>query len=354
MFVWRGLTAQVMSFILDEYSNWQPAQVAFLLGAFSLGYVPLQIPYSLLARRTGQKILCTVNLLAQAAGCFLIPAAARGGPTPLSVVFGLLGVFQGSRVPCQQVLERRWVPDGLERVRHQQLKSWASQGVSLMHLTLIPILAKRVGWRFMPRWYATQSLLMAAIWQAFAVDHPSQWRGRPVLMSPDERQLLDSIGCVAEAPAPSPSYNAKQSERADKVCTENKSVQPEPLPAAAALCDKELPALSIGQLFRIRKIQGMMAMGLVESLFPTFTKTQALWTLYFSERYGLPMEQVLLRQAALIAPMSIGNALLEGQIETRLIKRGWAPLDIRRRCSTAGFGLQILLKVTKPANLRPY
>ena len=47
-----------MSFILAEYSSrWPPAQTAFLLGTFALGYVPLQIPYSLLARRTGQKVL---------------------------------------------------------------------------------------------------------------------------------------------------------------------------------------------------------------------------------------------------------------------------------------------------------
>ena len=35
MFVWRGLTAQVMSFILAEYRSWRPAQVAFLLAAFA-------------------------------------------------------------------------------------------------------------------------------------------------------------------------------------------------------------------------------------------------------------------------------------------------------------------------------
>ena len=555
MFVWRGLTAQVMSFILQEFTAWRPAQVAFLLGSFSLGYVPLQIPYSLLARRTGPKILCTVNLLAQAAGCWLVPAAAAAGPACLSCVYAALGVFQGSRVPCHQVLTRRWVPDGIERVRFQQFTSWGTQAVTLLHLSLIPILAKRIGWRVLPRWYAVQSLLMAGLWHAFAADSPAEWRG-PVPISGTELQLLASIGgtpttstspeevavevageplaappaiflamtqqlasvgglstegifripgpkaevdrilllllagcdseeaqAEAEAAVKSCSdvhtlgsllrawlreqpaalipasefgtfgmlesrhrFNAVGLEKlasrtivggrdhdgdlevatcsaaeacvsalptegqallralvsflqqidgeASKMTVDNLGVVFAPtlfpredpydmmqnvksdgrvvsvlvqalLPVAAAaaaaaateqatgehkklplpLAEKDLPPLSMGQLFRVRQIQGMVGMCCVECLFPTFTKVQALWTLYFSERYGIPMEQVLLRQTALIAPASIVGSLLEGVVETALIKRGWCSFDIRRYSSTAGYLLQIVLKI---------
>lgn len=328
MFVWRGLTAQVMSFILAEYRSWRPAQVAFLLAAFAAGYVPLQIPYSLLARRTGQKLLCTVNLLAQAAGCALVPAAAAAGPLWLSGVYAWLGVFQGSRVPCHQVLQYRWVPDGMERVRFQQFTTWAGQVVMLLHFSSIPLLAQRVGWRVMPRWYAAQSLAMAGVWHAFAADTPAQWRG-PVPMSAEELELLDSIGRenMQNEPPPAPQQPTGAAE-----------------PPDAELSDKNLPPLSMGQLFRIREIQGMLAMCVVECTFPTFTKVQALWTLYFVERYGMPMEQVLLRQTALMAPTAVVAALLEGVVETVLIKRGWSTIDIRRRSSSAGYVLQIALK----------
>ena len=47
----------------------------------------------------------------------------------------------------------------------------------------------------------------------------------------------------------------------------------------------------------------VLAMCVVECSFPTFTKVQALWTLYFSERYGLPMEQVR-DETALLPPSS--------------------------------------------------
>ena len=176
--VWKGSIGPLMAFILDEYrAHWPPAQVAFLLGAFALGYVPLQIPYSLLARRTGQKILCTANLVVQAVGCALIPAAAAAGPVHLSAVYMVNGLFQGSRVPCRQVLERRWIPDGMERVRHQQINGWLLQGGNIFHGFLVPLLSRQIGWRVVTRWYSIQSAVMAVLWHLFAADTPEQWRG---------------------------------------------------------------------------------------------------------------------------------------------------------------------------------
>eukprot|EP01052_Picozoa_sp_SAG31_P008880 SAG31_NODE_455_length_15433_cov_4.248728_15_plen_496_part_00 len=453
--------------------------MAFLLGSFSLGYVPLQIPYSLLARRTGQKLLCTINLLAQAAGCALLPAAAGRGPGCLSAVLAVLGVFQGSRVPCVQVLQRRWVPDGLERVRFQQVTMWAGQAATLCHFSAIPLLAQWFGWRVLPRWYALQSLTMAALWHAFAADSPAEWQG-PVPMTAEEFQLLHQIGRDGEVAAPANSGQQPQLEHSGVVmqdepppqeglegCSQSapqqhplsseqsavraavgsvgRNTQPtlsmeaaseqqmrrqhwqpggDATEAAVLLVDKNLPPLSLRQLFTIRQMQGsespltnqcrlhqssqprawhwclpcvasiielvshrllrwcgaVLAMCLVECSFPTFTKVQALWTLYFSERYSLPMEhvrktqavseaetphaafgacfiqsefcalhtigwQVLLRQTALMAPMAVVASLLEGVVETTLIRRGWETIDIRRGSSTAGYLLQILLKL---------
>ena len=213
---------------------------------------------------------------------------------------------------------RGGLPDGMERVRFQQFMTWAGQVVMLLHFSSIPLLAQRVGWRVMPRWYAAQSLAMAGVWHAFAADTPAQWRG-PVPMSAEALELLDSIGrenLQDEPPARQQPTGAAE-------------------PPDAELCDKNLPPLSMGQLFRIREIQGMLTMCVVECTFPTFTKVQALWTLYFVERYGMPMEQVLLRQTALMAPTAVVAALLEGVVETVLIKRGWSTIDIRRRSSSA-------------------
>jgi hypothetical protein len=62
--------------------------------------------------------------------------------------------------------------------------------------------------------------------------------------------------------------------------------------------------------------------------------------LYFSERYELSVEQVLLRQTALIAPMSLGNALL--QVGTAVPYEEGAPSHIQSIVFTiAAVGLAI-------------
>ena len=78
---------------------------------------------------------------------------------------------------------------------------------------------------------------------------------------------------------------------------------------------------------------------------PRATKVQALWTLYFSERYGLPVEAVLLRQTALMAPMVVVASLLEGVVETALIQRGWAAIDIRRGLAVGRRVIQTPLRI---------
>ena len=73
--------------------------------------VPVQIPVSLLARRIGEKLMLTINLVANAAGCAVFPAVARaGGPGALSVLLAVMGAAQASRVASGNVLRNRWIP----------------------------------------------------------------------------------------------------------------------------------------------------------------------------------------------------------------------------------------------------
>ena len=311
--VWVGNVGPLMAFVLQEYqSRWNPAHVAILLSAFSAGYVPTQVPYSLLARRTGEKLLCTVNLSAQAVGCALLPAAAASGPLALSAVHAGLGVFQGSRIPCSAVLSQRWIPDGMERILNQQVTGWFAQIYSLLINALVPVLAMRYGWRVVPRWFAVQSALMAVLWQLVAVDTPAQWRG-PVKMEQAELELLANIGqerggegekqkepatdttATIAATGTSAAMNS-DSGNAPKLNQEQErrrgTEQELAAVPAAALRDKDLPPLSVGQLVRIRKIQGMMALSVVTALFPP-APAGALSTLYFADRYATTPLHVL-------------------------------------------------------------
>ena len=344
--VWTGLVGPLMVFVLEEYSAaWKQSQIAFLLGAFSLGYVPLQIPFSLLARRTGEKVLCAVNLCAQAIGCALIPAAAAAGPLWLSAVHAGLGLFQGSRIPCLAVLDGRWIPDGIERVRNQQLTGWFAQLYSLLVNFLVPILSLRFGWRVIPRWYAVQSAVMAVVWCAWAANTPAEWRG-PVEMDAGERQLLEDIGLgrssdeATNEAGDHGSAHEQAAETAAGTDAAGKSADVEDV----VLHDKALPPLSIMQLLRIQKIRGMLWLCVVQCLFPV-SPAGALSTVYFSERYGMSMEKVLLAGTALSLPNQLIGSLGNGMVESILLKMGWSSIDIRRRSSSLGYLIEAVLSL---------
>ena len=122
---------------VGQAHSWGDAATAMLLSAFSLGYVPVQIPASLLARsassatfarssldatylcdlddrsishgiarRIGEKVIVTVNLLANAVLCLAMPAVARGGPVLLAACFATMGCFQGCR--CAPASGMKW------------------------------------------------------------------------------------------------------------------------------------------------------------------------------------------------------------------------------------------------------
>ena len=46
------------------------------------------------------QVVITVNLLANAALCLVMPRLARGGALPLAVGLAVMGAFQGCRVPA--------------------------------------------------------------------------------------------------------------------------------------------------------------------------------------------------------------------------------------------------------------
>ena len=163
-------------------------------------------------------------------------------------------------------MQQRWIPDGMERVRHQQVTSWASQGGAVLHSFLVPLLSQRIGWRAVTRWYAVQSALMAVLWQMFAADTPARWRG-PVKMDEEERELLESIGRGAGSGS-----KIAEAENDDIVAADD---------TLGPLIDKDLPPLSLGQLTSVHQIRGMLLMAIVQPLFPA-QPFGALQTVYFA------------------------------------------------------------------------
>ena len=89
--------------MISAERGWSAAQGAAVLGSFAIGYVPVQIPSSLLARQIGEKLMITIDLLVNGLGCFLIAPAAALSPTLLGVLLATMGALQGCRVPAISV-----------------------------------------------------------------------------------------------------------------------------------------------------------------------------------------------------------------------------------------------------------
>ena len=174
-----------------------------LIGSFAIGYVPVQIPGSLLAQRIGEKRMISANLLVQTVGCFLLPPLAKLGALPLSVCLAVMGTFQGCRVFANNAISARWMPDGLERIWVQQAQQWVGQAAISLNIWFVPKLATARGWKAVPRFYGVLSAVMLVLWQLWAADRPSQWRG-PVALLPDEAALLAAIGKEEQPTPPTP------------------------------------------------------------------------------------------------------------------------------------------------------
>ena len=294
---WIGMVGPLMSIILEQHSkSWHPAHVAILLSAFSTGYVPVQVPFALLARQIGAKVLTTANLCFQTVALALLPAAVRAGALPLSALYFTMGMMQGSRIACNATLEGRFIPDGLERVGVYQVMTWFGRGVSIANSFLVPFVAGRFGWRYIPRWYAVQSGLMAILWQLWAAETPAQWRG-PVTMDAEELQLLEDIG--KERAAEETEAGTTADEKGGHPSSPAVDVDAGPI---SQLRDADLPPLSIRQMLQIPKIRGMLAISVVTALFPVMP-FGALESIYFSERYNMPLVRATYIIATACSPM---------------------------------------------------
>jgi MFS family permease len=225
------------------------------MGAFTVGYVPVQIPVSLLARRIGEKLMLTINLFAQAAGCGIFPLVARrGGPMALSVLLAAMGAFQASRMPSGNVLRNRWIPDGIERIWVGHVMGYASTAIMAANTWAVPLLAGSRGWRFVVRVYAVQSLLVGLLWHAWGTDRPRDWRGPP-RMTDGELVLLEGIGKDAPAPSTSPPSVGAVPPVAKGL-------------SGDTLNDKQLPPLSLLDMCRVPATRGLFIIAAIEALFP--------------------------------------------------------------------------------------
>jgi MFS family permease len=326
LMVWFGIVNNGLLPLISAEHGWSATQGATVLGCFALGYVPAQIPASLMAKRVGEKLIVTVNLIMNGVGCFLIAPAAALSPHLLCGVLATMGMFQACRVPVHSVLRNRWIPDGYERIWVLQGMAWAGRVIQSANIGLVPLLATSRGWRFVLRAYGAQSMAMALLWQTWAADTPAHWRG-PVPMSRSERRLLEFIG----------RENQPRAAATTEAMAQGGAAAPSPAMAAhnhTELTPQHLPPLSLPDMLMLPATRGIFLIALLEAVFPKpFLQFDPL---YLADRFSLNA----VHAGAVMASTSLANSLIgpaAAVVETAMIRRQWRALDIRRWCSTIAF-----------------
>ena len=185
---WHFIPHFVPAVMLQE--NFADAKIGALLSAFQVGYVWLQIPASLAARRVGEKLLMSCDLLGNAAILFAMPAATRrfGFPALFAGIAGL-GLFQSPRVPCLVGMKSRWQAAGIERVWTDIINGWSMSVFTVLASALTPRLATRgkYGWHSVCYCYGTANLVVLVTMKWWR-NWPSEWPG----ISGEEKALLDA------------------------------------------------------------------------------------------------------------------------------------------------------------------
>jgi len=167
-------------------------QVGWLFTAFLFAYAVFQLPGALFGQKFGARIVMTAIGLTTIVASILTasaPLIAAFGVmfTALLLARGLLGVAQGGLFPVASGTIRFWFP----------VRSWCSMqglivtGLWLGAATTTPLVAwlmQAYGWQAALIMSSVPSLLLVALWYAFARDRPEE---HPAV-SPAERAELQA------------------------------------------------------------------------------------------------------------------------------------------------------------------
>uniref|UniRef100_A0A2A4JRY5 Putative inorganic phosphate cotransporter n=1 Tax=Heliothis virescens TaxID=7102 RepID=A0A2A4JRY5_HELVI len=171
-----------------EVYNWDKKIQGLILSSFFWGYMCMQIPAGVLAKRFGGKPILLVALLANGCLTGLFPTLASVGGWPLVCVTRvLMGLTQACLFPASHTLLGRWLPTS-ERTTYTGIVYSGSQVGTIIAMPLSGLLAETVlGWKMI--FYVTSAImfLTAAIWYWFSASSP----GEHSMMTEEEKTYIE-------------------------------------------------------------------------------------------------------------------------------------------------------------------
>ncbi|CAG5058467.1 unnamed protein product [Parnassius apollo] len=168
--------------------DWDKKTQGLILSSFFWGYMVMQIPGGLLAKRFGGKPILLVALLASGIVCGVLPSLVDlGGWQIVCACRVLMGLTQACLFPTTHTLLGRWLPDH-ERTAITGIVYGGTQIGTIIAMPLSGLLAETaIGWKLI--FYSISGLMftMSAVWYFFSASTPREHR----LMTEAEKEYIE-------------------------------------------------------------------------------------------------------------------------------------------------------------------
>ncbi|CAH2048160.1 unnamed protein product, partial [Iphiclides podalirius] len=177
----------------EEYFEWSHSKQSMILSSFFWGYVILQIPAGVLARRIGGKILMTTAVFGNSLLSLLIPSAAKyGGWQMVCACRVLQGLTQGFVYPTMHHLVSQWIPLEENGLLSTIIYAGGQLGIAFQ-LIISGFIASSWGWQSIFYTNAALGFIWTIAYLTFGSASPEQSK----IISKDELKYIQkSLGRV--------------------------------------------------------------------------------------------------------------------------------------------------------------
>nr|XP_034831919.1 putative inorganic phosphate cotransporter [Maniola hyperantus] len=168
--------------------EWDKKTQGMILSSFFWGYLIMQIPAGLLAKRYGGKPILLFSLLANAIICALLPTLVEIGGWPIVCACRvIMGLTQACLFPGFHTLLGQWLPEH-EMTSYSGIVYGGSPIGTIIAMPVSGLLAETaMGWKLI--FYAVSGIMFvqSVIWIFFAASSPRDHR----LMTEEEREYIE-------------------------------------------------------------------------------------------------------------------------------------------------------------------
>ncbi|CAH0398534.1 unnamed protein product [Chilo suppressalis] len=182
-----------------EVYDWDKQTQSLILSSFFWGYVVMQVPAGIVAKRFGGKPILLFSLLSNAILCLSVPSlAAWGGWMLVCAARITMGLTQACLFSSTQTLIGQWLPDS-ERTKYTGVVFGGMQFGTIISMPMCGYLAETgLGWKLI--FYVTSIILIAdaVIWYFLGASNPREHRW----ITAEEKKYIEAGLNVSESERP--------------------------------------------------------------------------------------------------------------------------------------------------------